>query len=84
MHNTFSPPRKSPTNYRELTINKNNKMHKTAKIRKQLLVNIKPSRDFMFQLTNAEFEELKRNLIFQNGTLSWVGREYTTEPTLFV
>lgn len=29
--------------------------------------------DFMFQLTNAEFEELKANLIFQNGTSSWGG-----------
>ncbi|WP_303633170.1 ORF6N domain-containing protein, partial [uncultured Muribaculum sp.] len=24
--------------------------------------------DFMFQLTKAEFDELKTNLIFQNGT----------------
>lgn len=29
--------------------------------------------DFMFQLTNAEFENLKANLIFQNGTSSWGG-----------
>ena len=29
--------------------------------------------DFMFQLTQEEFEELKRNLIFQNGTSSWGG-----------
>lgn len=29
--------------------------------------------DFMFQLNNAEFEELKANLIFQNGTSSWGG-----------
>ena len=29
--------------------------------------------DFMFQLTNAEFEELKAYLIFQNGTSSWGG-----------
>ena len=29
--------------------------------------------DFMFQLTNAEFEKLKANLIFQNGTSSWGG-----------
>lgn len=29
--------------------------------------------DFMFQLTKAEFDELKTNLIFQNGTSSWGG-----------
>lgn len=29
--------------------------------------------DFMFQLTQIEFDELKTNLIFQNGTSSWGG-----------
>jgi len=29
--------------------------------------------DFMFQLTHIEFEELKANLIFQNGTSNWGG-----------
>lgn len=29
--------------------------------------------DFMFQLTNDEFERLKSDLIFQNGTSSWGG-----------
>ena len=29
--------------------------------------------DFMFQLTKEEFEELKNNLIFQNGTSRWGG-----------
>lgn len=29
--------------------------------------------DFMFQLTKEEFEELRGNLIFQNGTSSWGG-----------
>ena len=29
--------------------------------------------DFMFQLTTAEFDELKTNLIFQNGTSNWGG-----------
>ena len=29
--------------------------------------------DFMFQLTKAEFDELKTNLIFQNGISSWGG-----------
>lgn len=29
--------------------------------------------DFMFQLTKAEFDELKTNLIFQNGTSNWGG-----------
>ncbi len=29
--------------------------------------------DFMFQLTQIEFDELKANLIFQNGTSSWGG-----------
>ncbi len=29
--------------------------------------------DIMFQLTKAEFDELKTNLIFQNGTSSWGG-----------
>lgn len=29
--------------------------------------------DFMFQLTKAEFDELRTNLIFQNGTSNWGG-----------
>ena len=29
--------------------------------------------DFMFQLTKAEVDELKTNLIFQNGTSNWGG-----------
>ncbi|WP_289748240.1 ORF6N domain-containing protein [uncultured Muribaculum sp.] len=29
--------------------------------------------DFMFQLNQAEFDTLKRSLIFQNGTSSWGG-----------
>ena len=29
--------------------------------------------DFMFQLTKEEFEELRNNLIFQNGISSWGG-----------
>ena len=29
--------------------------------------------DFMFQLTKAEFDELKTNLIFQNGISNWGG-----------
>ncbi len=29
--------------------------------------------DFMFQLTKAEFDELKSDLIFQNGTSNWGG-----------
>ncbi len=29
--------------------------------------------DFMFHLTKAEFDELKTNLIFQNGTSNWGG-----------
>ena len=29
--------------------------------------------DFMFQLTKEEFEELKANLIFQNGRSNWGG-----------
>lgn len=29
--------------------------------------------DFMFQLNKAEFDELRSNLIFQNGTSSWGG-----------
>ena len=29
--------------------------------------------DFMFQLTQEEFETLNKNLIFQNGTSSWGG-----------
>ena len=29
--------------------------------------------DFMFQLTKAEFDELKTNLIFQNGASNWGG-----------
>ena len=29
--------------------------------------------NFMFQLTKEEFEELRNNLIFQNGISSWGG-----------
>ena len=29
--------------------------------------------DFMFQLTKEEFDELKANLIFQNGISNWGG-----------
>ena len=29
--------------------------------------------DFMFQLTKEEFEQLKHDLIFQNGISSWGG-----------
>lgn len=29
--------------------------------------------DFMFQLTKEEFDELQKNLIFQNGTSNWGG-----------
>lgn len=46
----------------------------TGNLNKAVKRNIKrfPS-DFMFQLTKEEFEELQRNLIFQNGTSSWGG-----------
>lgn len=46
----------------------------TGNLNKAVKRNIKrfPS-DFMFQLTSEEFEVLKSNLIFQNGTSSWGG-----------
>ena len=46
----------------------------TGNLNKAVKRNIKrfPT-DFMFQLTSQEFEELKTNLIFQNGTSSWGG-----------
>ena len=46
----------------------------TANLNKAVKRNIRrfPD-DFMFQLTKAEFDELKTNLIFQNGTSSWGG-----------
>ncbi len=46
----------------------------TGNLNKAVKRNIKrfPS-DFMFQLTEGEFELLKNNLIFQNGTSSWGG-----------
>ncbi len=46
----------------------------TSNLNKAVQRNIKrfPS-DFMFQLNKEEFEELKTNLIFQNGTSSWGG-----------
>lgn len=46
----------------------------TGNLNKSVKRNIKRfPPDFMFQLTNAEFEELKAYLIFQNGTSSWGG-----------
>lgn len=46
----------------------------TSNLNKAVKRNIKrfPS-DFMFQLTKEEFEHLKANLIFQNGTSNWRG-----------
>ena len=46
----------------------------TGNLNKSVQRNIKrfPS-DFMFQLTKEEFDQLKTNLIFQNGTSSWGG-----------
>lgn len=46
----------------------------TGNLNKAVKRNIRrfPS-DFMFQLTSEEFEELKANLIFQNGTSNWGG-----------
>ena len=46
----------------------------TGNLNKAVKRNIKrfPS-DFMFQLTEEEFDVLKKNLIFQNGTSSWGG-----------
>lgn len=46
----------------------------TANLNKAVKRNIRrfPD-DFMFQLTKAEFDELKTNLIFQNGTSNWGG-----------
>lgn len=46
----------------------------TGNLNKAVKRNIKrfPS-DFMFQLTLEEFEQLKANLIFQNGTSNWGG-----------
>lgn len=46
----------------------------TSNLNKAVKRNIKrfPD-DFMFQLTQIEFDELKSNLIFQNGTSNWGG-----------
>ena len=46
----------------------------TSNLNKAVKRNIKrfPD-DFMFQLTKQEFEELRDNLIFQNGTSNWGG-----------
>lgn len=46
----------------------------TGNLNKSVQRNIKrfPS-DFMFQLTKEEFDQLKTNLIFQNGTSNWGG-----------
>ena len=46
----------------------------TGNLNKSVQRNIKrfPS-DFMFQLTNEEFDQLKTNLIFQNGISNWGG-----------
>lgn len=46
----------------------------TSNLNKAVKRNIKRfPEDFMFQLTQGEFDELKTNLIFQNGTSSWGG-----------
>ena len=46
----------------------------TGNLNKSVQINIKrfPS-DFMFQLTKEEFDQLKTNLIFQNGISNWGG-----------
>ena len=46
----------------------------TGNLNKSVQRNIKrfPS-DFMFQLTKEEFDQLKTNLIFQNGISNWGG-----------
>ncbi len=44
----------------------------TSNLNKAVKRNIKRfPEDFMFQLSQMEFDELKANLIFQNGTSSW-------------
>ncbi len=46
----------------------------TSNLNKAVKRNIKRfPEDFMFQLTQMEFDELKANLIFQNGTSNWGG-----------
>ena len=46
----------------------------TSNLNKAVKRNIKRfPPDFMFQLTKEEFEELRNNLIFQNGISSWGG-----------
>lgn len=46
----------------------------TGNLNKAVQRNIKKfPEDFMFQLTKEEFDELKANLIFQNGRSSWGG-----------
>lgn len=46
----------------------------TSNLNKAVKRNIKRfPEDFMFQLSQMEFDELKANLIFQNGTSSWGG-----------
>ena len=46
----------------------------TGNLNKSVQRNIKRfSSDFMFQLTKEEFDQLKTNLIFQNGISNWGG-----------
>ena len=46
----------------------------TSNLNKAVRRNIKRfPEDFMFQLNQTEFDELRSNLIFQNGTSSWGG-----------
>ena len=46
----------------------------TSNLNKAVKRNLKRfPEDFMFQLTQMEFNELRDNLIFQNGTSSWGG-----------
>ena len=49
----------------------------TGNLNKAVKRNIRrfPS-DFMFQLNKTEFEQLKTDLIFQNGISSWGGSRY--------
>lgn len=46
----------------------------TSNLNKSVKRNLKRfPEDFMFQLTQVEFDELRANLIFQNGTSNWGG-----------
>lgn len=46
----------------------------TSNLNKAVKRNLKRfPEDFMFQLTQVEFDDLRANLIFQNGTSSWGG-----------